>query len=275
MRFGFALRTMGTASTPRILRESARLAEDSGLDSLWVPDHIAIPPDQTEGSGGRYLDPLTVLAWLAASTERIRLGTAVLILPYRPALPTAKALATIQELSDGRLELGAGVGWMKDEFRALGVDPRARGRLTDETLAFLRDAFEAENDVLEARGQPFVFRPRPRRPRFWIGGMAPHALVRTTRFGDGWMPMTSDPEALAAPLRALRERFADVGRGEPLVAVFGALGSKPEAAELEGLQALEALGVSDFIQGGRYDDLDGFRRALEPVLARRDARPQD
>jgi probable F420-dependent oxidoreductase len=275
MRFGFALRTMGTASAPRILRESARLAEDSGLDALWVPDHIAIPPDQTEGSGGRYLDPLTVLAWLAASTERIGLGTAVLILPYRPALPTAKALATIQELSGGRLELGAGIGWMKAEFRALGVDPRARGRLTDETLAFLREAFEAEDDVIETRGQSFVFRPRPPRPRVWIGGAAPHALVRTTRFGDGWMPMTSDPEALAPPLRELRERFAEAGRGEPLVAVFGALGSDSEAVELERLQALEALGVSDFIQGGRYADLDGFRRALDPLLARREARPHD
>jgi len=275
MRFGFALRTMGTASAPGVLRESARLAEDSGLDSLWVPDHIAIPPDQTEGSGGRYLDPLSVLAWLAAGTEHIQLGTAVLILPYRPALPTAKALATIQELSDGRLELGAGVGWMKAEFRALGVDPRARGRITDETLAFLRDAFEAEDDVLETRGQSFVFRPRPRRPRFWIGGAAPHALVRASRFGDGWMPMTSDPAALAAPLRELRGRFAEAGRGEPLVAVFGALGSDPEAVELGRLQELEALGVSDFIQGGRYDDLDGFRRALAPLLARRDALPHD
>ncbi len=275
MRFGFALRTMGTASTPGILRESALLAEGSGLDALWVPDHIAIPPDQAEGSDGRYLDPLTALAWLASSTERIRLGTAVLILPYRPALPTAKALATIQELSGGRLELGAGVGWMKAEFRALGVDPRARGRLTDETLAFLRDAFEAEDDALEMRGQPFVFRPRPPCPRFWIGGAAPHALARTTRFGDGWMPMTSDPEALAAPLRELRDRFAEAGRGEPLVAVFGALGSDSEAAELERLEALEALGVSDFIQGGRYDDLEGFRRALDPVVARREARPRD
>ena len=127
MRFGFALRLMGTAANAGVLRESARLAEQAGLDALWVPDHIAIPPDDTEGSGGRYLDPLTSLAWLAAATERIRIGTAVLILPYRPPLPTAKAIATVQELSGGRLELGVGVGWMKAEFRAVGVDRRRRG----------------------------------------------------------------------------------------------------------------------------------------------------
>ncbi len=93
MRFGIALRTMGQAATRDVLRRSAELAEAAGLDTLWIPDHIAIPPHDAEGSDGRYLDPLATLAWLAAATGRIRLGTAVLILPYRPALPTAKAIA--------------------------------------------------------------------------------------------------------------------------------------------------------------------------------------
>ncbi len=91
MRFGFALRLMGPAATGPLLLESAQRAEAAGLDSLWVPDHIAIPPDETEGSGGRYLDALTSLAWLASATERLRLGTAVLVAPYRPVLPTAKS----------------------------------------------------------------------------------------------------------------------------------------------------------------------------------------
>jgi len=173
MRFGISLRTMGTAATAPILRASAQRAESAGLDTLWVPDHIAIPPDDAEGSDGRYLDPLATLAWLASATARIRLGTAVLILPYRPALPTAKAIATIQELSGGRLELGVGAGWMTAEFRAVGADPRARGRTTDETLAFLHAAFGAPDDVARANGQPFLFRPNPRRPRIWIGGAGP------------------------------------------------------------------------------------------------------
>jgi probable F420-dependent oxidoreductase len=268
MRFGFALRLMGAAAEPSILRECAVRAESAGLDAIWVPDHIAIPPDQTEGSGGRYLDALSSLAWLAAATDRIRLGTAVLVVPYRPALPTAKAIATIQELSQGRLELGIGVGWMDEEFRALGIDRHARGRITDETLGFLRGAFDAPNDATEANGQPFVFRPNPPRPRIWIGGSAPHALVRAARFGEGWMPMTDDPEKLREGADALREQFRKAGRGTPEIAAFGALGRDPIAADLDRLAALEELGVTEYIQGARYDDLDGFMRSFEPLMER-------
>ena len=103
MKLGLALRVMGPASTREILHECAVAADEAGIDDLWVADHIAIPPDDAEGSGGRYLDPLSALAWLAGSTRAIGLGTGVLILPYRPPLPTAKAIATVQELSGGRL----------------------------------------------------------------------------------------------------------------------------------------------------------------------------
>src|SRR5207245_7134965 len=97
--------------------------------AVGVVDHIAIPPYDAEGSDGRYLDPLATLAFLAGVTTRVGLGTAVLVLPYRPALPTAKWIATVQELSGGRLNLGVGVGWMAAEFRALGVDLRRRGAI--------------------------------------------------------------------------------------------------------------------------------------------------
>lgn len=268
MRFGFALRLMGAAANASLLRSSAIRAEQAGLDTLWVPDHIAIPPDDTEGSGGRYLDALTSLAWLAAATERIRIGTAVLVVPYRPALPTAKVIATIQELSGGRLELGVGVGWMAAEFRAVGVDRRHRGRITDDVLGFLHGAFDAPGDETSSHGQPFVFRPSPPKPRIWIGGAAPHALDRAARLGDGWMPMTDDPDRLREDAEALRARFAEAGRGEPEIAVFGALGRESVEDDLERLHALAALGVTEFIQGARYDDLDGFLRALEPLQAR-------
>jgi probable F420-dependent oxidoreductase len=271
MRFGFALRLMGAAARRDVLREAALRAETVGLDTLWVPDHIAIPPDQTEGSGGRYLDPLASLAWLAAATDRIRLGTAVLILPYRPPLPTAKVIATIQELSNERLELGVGVGWMKAEFHSVGVDLKARGRIADETLDFINGAFDAPDDEYASNGQPFVFRPRPRKPRIWIGGAAPHALARAARSGVGWMPMSSDPERLAAPIGELRSRFRDLGRDDPEVAVFGALGRDSEGADLDRLAALAELGVTEFIQGARYEDFEGFLRSLEPLVDRRDA----
>jgi len=259
---------MGKAATGAILRESAARAESAGLDTLWIPDHIAIPPDDAEGSGGRYLDPLATLAWLAAATSQIHLGTAVLILPYRPALPTAKAIATIQELSDGRLELGVGVGWMAAEFLAVGRSRSDRGRTSDETLAFLHAAFDAPDDVAVSNGQSFLFRPNPKRPRIWIGGAAPQALARAARFGDGWLPMTDDPDRLRAPIAELAERFAAAGRGRPEVAVFGGLGRGSREEELDRLALLASLGVGEFIQGARYDDLDGFERALEPLLDR-------
>ncbi|MFK7898038.1 MAG: TIGR03619 family F420-dependent LLM class oxidoreductase [Myxococcota bacterium] len=271
MRFGFSLRLMGAAANRNVLRKAAESAEAAGLDTIWVPDHIAIPPDDTEGSDGRYLDSIASLAWLAAATENIHLGTAVLILPYRPPLPTAKGLATIQELSGERLEIGVGVGWMDAEFRALGVDRHARGRLTDEALDFFNAAFDAEDDVVERNGQPFVFRPRPAKPRIWVGGAAPHALARAARFGDGWLPMTDDPGKLEAPIAELRTRFSDAGREAPEVAVFGALGHRDENEDLDRLSALEALGVTEFIQGARYQDLDGFQQALSALVTRRDA----
>src|SRR5437867_3397169 len=121
-QLGLFLRTMGPQSTRAVIAECGRAAEAAGIDDLWVADHIAIPPDDAEGSGGRYLDPLATLAFLAGATTRIGLGTGVLILPYRPPLPTAKWIATVQELSGARLRLGVGVGWMAAEFRALGVD---------------------------------------------------------------------------------------------------------------------------------------------------------
>ena len=88
---------MGEQSSPDIIQTILTQADQAGIESAWIVDHIAIPPDDSEGSGGRYLDPLTTLAWMAAQTSNIKIGTSVLILPYRPPLPTAKALATIQE----------------------------------------------------------------------------------------------------------------------------------------------------------------------------------
>src|SRR5580765_8784182 len=187
MDLGLYVRNMGPQSTPGMLVDCARAAERAGIDHLWVADHIAIPPDQAEGSGGRYLDPLGTLAFLAAATDRIRLGTGVLVLPYRPPLATAKWVATIQELSGGRLLFGVGAGWMEAEFRAVGVPRNQRGRITDQTLAFLNQCFS--NDVVELNGQPFLFRPRPPRPPIFVGGAAPQALRRAAKFGDGWMPM--------------------------------------------------------------------------------------
>src|SRR6058998_602580 len=156
MQVGVVVRNMGPQSAPDTLVAAARAVDAAPvIADLWVTDHIAIPPDDAEGSGGRYLDPLATLAFLAGLTARVGLGTSVLVLPYRPPLPTAKWIATVQELSGGRLLLGVGVGWMAAEFRALGADLRRRSALTDATLDFFERCFA--DDVVEANGQRFFF----------------------------------------------------------------------------------------------------------------------
>ena len=187
MKFGVAIRNMGPQSNRATIRACARIAEQAGFDSLFVSDHLCIPPDQTEGSGGRYLDVLATLAFIAGATEKIRLGVSVLVVPYRPAVLTAKQVATIQELSGERMILGIGVGWMKPEFDALGVEIRRRGAITDETLNVIHHLFSA--DVPEAYNgklvqfPSFVFLPRPKRPILWIGGNGSSAVLLGK--GDG------------------------------------------------------------------------------------------
>ena len=268
MKLGMVVRTMGPQATRATIVACTRAAEAAGLDAVWVADHVAIPPEDAEGSDGRYLDPLATLAFLAAASERIGLGTGVLNLPYRAPLPTAKAIATIQELSGGRLRLGVGLGWMDAEFRALGIDRARRGALADEALAFLRRAFDAADDVVEANGQPFLFRPRPPRPPILVGGAPPHALARAARYGDGWLPMGADPDALRAPIAALRERFAAAGRPAPAVVAMGRLPIADPARAREQLAALAAVGVTAVVHGsGRYPDADAFSRDAERLAA--------
>lgn len=256
MKLGVAVRSMGPQSNRELLVACVRAAEREGLDDIWVQDHLAIPPDDAEGSGGRYLDPLTTLAYLAACTSRIGLGSGVLNIPYRAPLPTAKAIATVQELSAGRLLLGIGVGWMDAEFRALGVPRSRRGALTDEGLAFIHRCFE--RDEVEAHGQAFLFLPRPERPPIYIGGSGPHALARTVAFGDGWLPMGGDPAKLREPILELGELASKAGKALPEVKLMTALPlHEPDrAVELAG--ALADVGVTSLIQGVRYTELAEF-----------------
>jgi probable F420-dependent oxidoreductase len=266
MRLGVMIRNMGPASTREIVAAAARAADAiPAVSDVWVVDHVAIPPDDAEGSGGRYLDPLATLAFLAGVTTRVRLGVSVLVIPYRPALPTAKWIATIQELSGERLILGAGVGWMAPEFRALGVDLARRGRITDETLAFLDRCFA--DDVVEANGQPFLFKPRPARPALFIGGSPAHAFRRAIAHRAGWMPMGLPPDLLREPAAELRQRAAAAGLPAPDVAVLTAIPADNRSAARDLVAAYRDAGATNLIHGARYADLDGFRRGLDVVAA--------
>jgi probable F420-dependent oxidoreductase len=268
MKLGLYLRNMGPASTRETLLACARGAEAEGVDDLWVADHVAIPPDDAEGSNGRYVDPLATLAWLAGATERISLGTGVLVLPYRPPLATAKWVAAIQELSGGRFLFGVGVGWMEPEFRAVGVRFADRARMSDAILTFIERCFAG--DEVEANGQRFLFKPRPERPPLFVGGAAPHAIRRALRFGGGWMPMGGAPDQLAGPIRALREGAAAAGRPPPEVALVTRLELDDPDRAAEQVVTLAAAGVSRIVHGFRYTEQAPFLDAAAKLATLRE-----
>lgn len=266
---GVTLRNMGPQSMPETIARCAALAEDADLDSLWITDHIAIPPDDAEGSGGRYLDPLITLAWIAASTNRIKLGTGVLILPYRSALPTAKQVATLQELAGERLLLGVGIGWMDAEFRALGLDRHTRGQTSDEVLELLNRCFAADGvenaavdrdqkDVVEANGQAFLFKPKPAKPPIYVGGSAPHALKRAVRYGDGWLPMGLSPERLAADIETYQKLTEAAGKPPGRVTIMRGLPLDDAVQSRDLLAQYEEIGVERFVCGIPYATVDEF-----------------
>jgi alkanesulfonate monooxygenase SsuD/methylene tetrahydromethanopterin reductase-like flavin-dependent oxidoreductase (luciferase family) len=246
---------MGEESTAETMARCARAAETAGFESLWVVDHIAVPPDDAEGSGGRYMDPLGTLAWMSGFTHTIKLGTGVLILPYRPALPTAKMIATVQELSRERLLLGVGIGWMDPEFTALGVPRRQRGRRSDELLEFLNRAFA--NDVIEANGQQFLFKPRPKAPPIYVG----------VAYGSGLMPMGLDPVA-AGELRA-EYRVATDAAGKPPgeITLMTGVPTDDQAAARALIGAYRDQGIDRLVCAMRYQSAEQYEAAVEQLAS--------
>ena len=271
MRIGVSVSSTGIQSEPSLLLACVMAAEKAGFADIWMQERMAIAPDDSQSGGGRCLDPLAALAWLAGQTHQIGLGMSALILPYRPALLTAKTVATIQELSGNRLRLGVGVGWMESEFRALGVPRNERGKRTDESLAFLNRCFE--NDRMESHGQEFLFLPRPQRPPIYVGGAGDHALRRTVQFADGWMPMfqfwrnrpdTITPEELGAQITRLHEMAAEAGRPTPPEVVLGvAFDPKEPQQTVERMQLIREAGVNGLVTGAHFENLDDFRRILD------------
>src|ERR1700749_1060195 len=137
MQIGMHLPHAGSQATPALIKRHAQQAEDIGLSDVWVSEHIIVPRAQFPRSP-LFFDPVLTLTWVAAVTERVRLGTSVLVLPMRHPVPLAKELATLQNLSNGPLILGAVVGWLAPEFAALGAPFHQRGRRMDEGIALMR-----------------------------------------------------------------------------------------------------------------------------------------
>jgi probable F420-dependent oxidoreductase len=262
MHLGVIIRNMGESSTPELLARCVLIAEEAGFESAWLTDHIAIPPDDAETSGGRYLDPLVTLSWFASKTRRIKLGVSVLILPYRSALPTIKQIASLQELSGGRLLLGVGVGWMEAEFRALGIKRSQRGRLTDATLNLMNRCWES--DTVTENGQTFLFKPRPKKPLILVGGGPPHALARAARYGDGWLPMgLPSVDELEAHLETYRGFCSSMKKPVGGVTLMGVLPMAEIDVAVDQLAAYARVGVDRFICSLRYENEAQYREQLD------------
>ncbi|KQX58013.1 MULTISPECIES: LLM class F420-dependent oxidoreductase [unclassified Streptomyces] len=207
---------------PADLLAVARAAEEYGFDYLASCDHVAIPRRLAEAMSTVWYDPVATLSFLAAATRRVRLLSHVAVVGLRHPLVTAKAYATLDHLSGGRLVLGVGAGHVQEEFEALGVDFARRGAVLDETVDALRAALGPE-EFPEHLGERFAFkdlgqRPRPAQVRvpLWVGGSSPAAVRRAALKGDGWLPQGDPREQLAEQIRKLLRLRAEAGIADPI-----------------------------------------------------------
>jgi alkanesulfonate monooxygenase SsuD/methylene tetrahydromethanopterin reductase-like flavin-dependent oxidoreductase (luciferase family) len=193
----------GPGTGPGVLRSWAQTVEGLGFDLLMVSDHIAVTPDVAEQYPAPFYEPFTTLAWLAGITSRVRLGTTVLIVPYRHPLLIARMAANLNQLSGGRLVLGVGVGWARQEFDALGVPFRQRGSLTDDYLRAVRAAWDNDEDY------------RSGRIPIWVGGNSDAGLRRAVRLGEAWHPLRFTLTWLREALDRMRAHADEQQRPTP------------------------------------------------------------
>ncbi|MGW2018066.1 LLM class F420-dependent oxidoreductase [Streptomyces sp. NPDC001927] len=249
---------------PADLLEIARVADRTGFDYIASCDHVAIPRRLAGPMSTIWYDPVATLSFLAAATERVRLLSHVAVVGLRHPLVSAKAYATLDHLSGGRLVLGVGAGHVQEEFEAVGADFVRRGPVLDETIDALRAALGPE-EFPEHSGERFAFkdlgqRPRPVQARVpvWVGGSSPAAVRRAALKGDGWLPQGDPREKLAVQIARLKDLREEAGIADPITvgAITEALyvgeagwevgrrtlTGKPEALA-ESLNAYGAMGV--------------------------------
>jgi probable F420-dependent oxidoreductase len=312
MEFGCVFPNRGPMATPANLGRVAERAEALGYDTVWLSDHIVIPTEVKsfypyDPSGKMpfnpsepYWEPLTVIGYVAGRTSRLRLGTSVLILPYRNPIVTAKMLATLDVLSNGRVTLGAGVGWMEEEFKAIGLDTYARrGAYSDECIRIFRELWTKDNPSFQGEFHQFSnirCEPRPVQPGglpIWIGGHTPQAIRRVARLGDGWQPLVQRPPADLPPaemqekiaqLRAFAQqagrdpRRITLAMGSSIQFTDGAatgprsLFTGTSAQIVDTLRRYQELGIQNFRCDFPSLSIDGLLQAMERFAT--EVRPQ-
>jgi probable F420-dependent oxidoreductase len=277
MKAGIIFANSGPFSRPELFGQLAREAEGFGFESIWTVEHVVVPQPHTPYPGSKdgqmpggddvaIPDPLIPLGYAAALTSRIKLATGIVILPQRHPLYLAKQLATIDLLSHGRMILGIGSGWMKEEFDAVGVDFHRRGSITDEAIQAMRAVWN--DNPASFHGKHFHFHdvkslPKPVQPGgvpIHVGGHSAAAARRAGRFGDGFFPTIVDPAKLKAIFATVREEAKRAGRN-PDAIEFTAMG----AAKLDAVRAAEDAGVRRVVFGPPASDPAKLRAGLERI----------
>jgi probable F420-dependent oxidoreductase len=284
----FALTAIGTGSTarPEPLREVVQKAEALGYESVWIPEHLAVPVNMTtpypysadgEFPGGAMValhDPFVALSFIASCTERIKVGTAVFVLPLRNPIATAKAVASLDVLSNGRVLFGVGIGWLREEFEAVGMSFDDRAARTREAIRMMKQLWT--DDLPEFKGRfhqfpPLGFNPKPVQkphPPILLGGESDAALKRAATLGDGWIGVQHDPKSVAEKVRTLKRLVEAAGRDFSRFEIT--VGPKPGLKiDLDRVERFTAAGVHRLIVlAPGFAKRSRFESDLFPSMAR-------
>ena len=279
--------TMELDKQPDGARTFAQRTEALGFDSLWVTDHLIVPLDVPHVYKRNMLEAIGLLNFLTAVTTRVRLGTSIVVLPYRNPITLAKQIATADVLSGGRVIFGAAAGYMEGEFRALNADFDNRGDVADENLRIIKECWTnpepaITTDHYQLGGASFTpVSAQSPHPPIWIGGNSPRAMRRAVEFGDGWHPIPMPHDAMRDAIAKLNEISERHGRAAPPTISLRHLiwfDQQPEAGQLPGpagnaeqiadsIRAYADLGVEHFIFGFPELPFDEYLEQLERFAA--------
>ena len=275
MKFGMMYANAGPAADPEHAVALAQLCEEAGFESLWTVEHVVVPaayesqyPYSRDGRmpGGEDVpipDPLVWLTWAGAHTTRIKLATGILILPQRNPVVLAKEVATLDRLTGGRVLLGVGVGWLREEFDAIGVPFDERGARTDDSIQALRALWTQAEPSYDGRFSSFS------RAKSWpkpvqeggvpivVGGHSEAAARRAGRLGDGFFPARGDLEQLPGFLDVMRKAAVDAGRDSDAIEV-----TTGGARDADGVRRYEDLGVSRMVVPPLGFDVETLREQV-------------
>jgi len=276
MRYGVILTGVGPMADPERLLRPARRADQLGFHSLWLFEHVAFPTRVSEAYGKLsftaempFLEPVTTLSYIAAETRQIRLGTGILLLALRHPLHVAKAMATLDVLSKGRAICGVGLGWLAEEFDALGIPFRERVGRVREGVDVLRKIWA--DGKLAHRGRYYSFPevtsyPVPIQrggPPIWFGGTADNALKRAAELGDGWLGRSGRPDNVRRWITILRQRVQELRKENFVVAVS----ASPEITRDEAAQ-FEQMGANQINLTFMSGEAEEIERKMEAAAQR-------